>query len=265
MLLNFCNAIDLECRENDWIYGPACEINNTIPSYTEGSHFRFTGLNESQLEEVKVLVLLNTDVSFIPEEALATFPNLDSIVINDDNFKILTSDFLSNLLKFVKRKIRNFKIYSCGLNKVDPRVIAIFQDMTEVHFDGCTYDCVFEKIDTIKGFMQMQWTLSQCIENFQPYYVSNLTYTTENEPKNTKNYQNDIQYMFSNLTTEVSENLEQIKNENSQVKFEIEKLRNEFHSKFETLTNEILLLKTEIAININNVDEKLQKILDKIH
>lgn len=142
-------------------------MTQNIAAGTENDGFTFTGLPEEHKKTVNVIWFRTSDVAFVPREALETFPNLREIAIVDREFETLTFDFLSNLLKFVKPKIKKLSFFMCYLERIDPRVIPIFQEMEEVNLN---YNiCVKKSFETKEDFAEMDSILKQCTDNFEAF------------------------------------------------------------------------------------------------
>lgn len=172
LVFNFCEGIELKCEYGSLgSLGTACYLDQKITAGTEEDGYTFTEISDEQREKVNVLYFRTSDVAFAPKEALEAFSNLNTIGIRNREFKTLSFDFLTNLLKLVKPKTKKLYFIGSGLERIDPKVIPIFQEMEQVHLFNNI--CSGKAFKTKEDFAGIDSALKKCTDNFEAFCKEN--------------------------------------------------------------------------------------------
>lgn len=141
-------GLDIKCTyDSGGFWGPRCDISQRIQNVSESETFTFSGLTREQKYRIKALGIKDWRVDFIPKETLTEFPWMDAIMVFDENLKVVTFDYVSNLLKFMKNRIKKLCIKNLTTVQIDPILKYLKYSEYETELKNCTeneiQDCKF--------------------------------------------------------------------------------------------------------------------------
>lgn len=282
VIFRICDGIDLKCEFSDTGYlGKRCNLIEKKPilAGTEDEGYTFTDISNKQKKEVRGIRFYTSEIDFLPNETLSTFPNLNAIWIQDADLKVLKFDFLTNILKFAGPKITKLSLWNSGINQIDPRVISIFEKLSKVDLRG--NECVNKDFDDRKEFPQMKLILENCINNFK---TESSTPCKLNQIRNRFAFESDeedeilqdevspqsvtlslIKEEISEFRNEVNSELQkEIAEVNSELQKEIAGLKNQNSQIESNILSQISEIKQEISTNIEKQNSEIQSEIIKI-
>lgn len=271
--IKFSSAIELRCAYGvDPDYGAYCDLNENqaILRESENETFTFTGLTETQRNQIRVLRFHNSKIAFTPKECLTTFPLLDLIWLNDLDLEVLTLEYMTDILKFIKPKITRLGFWRSSIKQIDPRLSTLFKTMT--YIDMRTNNCANKQFANANDINQIDSALQVCYDNFKTYKAT-CTNLGDPQIEQLKKKITILETENANLKTELSNipaetyqlkaKISQLKMENSEMKNTITSLEKDnakLHKENEKLTeeNHTCLLKDPSELLIDNTKLKCE-------